>query len=204
MNAADTLPDCLACLAGAGEIIVVDGGSTDATLIIARALGAKTITAPRGRGAQLRAGAALAESPYVLLLHADTRLSADWAASLDPLCAGYFTLHFASTQRAARILEHTVAWRCRLFALPYGDQGLLISRLLLDSIGGVPDLPLMEDVALARRLGRKHLRASPAIALTSAARYERAGFLPRVLRNALCLTLYYLNVPLPLIQKLYG
>jgi len=87
--------------------------------------------------------------------------------------------------------------------MPYGDQGLLISRALLDEVGGVPDLPLMEDVALARLL-RGRLRALPVAAVTSAARYERDGWVRRPLRNIFCLALYFMGVSPARIRRLYG
>src|SRR5215468_94765 len=71
--------------------------------------------------------------------------------------AGYFALTLDDESRSARRLERIVAWRCRVLALPYGDQGLLIARQLYDMVGGFRPLPLMEDVDLVRRLGRRHL-----------------------------------------------
>ncbi len=203
-NGAATLARCLHAVAGAAEIIVVDGGSDDETATIAQAFGAKLLHAPPGRGGQLRAGVAVAAKPFLLLLHADTILAPGWAEMLDPLRAGYFALRFDSANPAARRLEAMVAWRCRWLALPYGDQGLLISAKLLAGIGGVPDLALMEDVALARRLGRGRLRALPQTALTSAARYERTGYLARSARNLFCLALYVLGCPVSVIKRIYG
>jgi hypothetical protein len=88
--------------------------------------------------------------------------------------------------------------------LPYGDQGLLIHRDLLASVGGMRALPLMEDVDLVRRLGRKRLIALPADAVTSAVRWERQGYLRRSARNLGCLSLWFAGVPPRLIQRLYG
>jgi rSAM/selenodomain-associated transferase 2 len=210
LNAAATLPGCLAALEpGAAlirEVIIVDGGSTDATTGLAPH--ASWLRAPASRGGQLRAGAAAASTDYLLFLHADTRLSPNWpqaveAAMAAPGTAFYFAFRLASARRAARLLEGIVALRCRFLALPYGDQALLISRALLTEIGGIPDLPLMEDVALARRLAGR-LLPLPAQALTSAARYERGGWLRRPLKNLFCLTLYICGVPPARIKRLYG
>ncbi len=207
-NAAATLPACLRSLEpGAAlirEIIVVDGGSTDATTSLAA--GAAVISAPPGRGGQLRAGVLAGSGTFLLLLHADTELSPDWpqaVAGASPELAFYFRFRLNSPRRAARILEAIVRRRCRWLSLPYGDQGLLISQALLHAIGGVPGLPIMEDVALARRL-RGRLRELPAVALTSAARYEREGYLRRPLRNLVCLALYSCGMPPGMIARLYG
>ena len=97
-----------------------------------------------------------------------------------------------------------MSWRCRLLALPYGDQGLLIPRGLYEALGGFRPLPLMEDVDLVRRIGRRRLALLPVAAVTSAARYRRAGYGPRVLRNLACLSLYGLGVPPRVIARLYG
>jgi rSAM/selenodomain-associated transferase 2 len=210
LNAAATLPACLASLRpGAAlihDIILVDGGSTDGTTKLAP--GARILHAPASRGGQLRAGIAASSGGFLLLLHADTVLSPNWpeaaaAAMQTPGIAHYFRFRLDSPAVPARILEAIVALRCRLLRLPYGDQGLLISRARLAAAGGIPDLPLMEDVALARRL-RKTLRPLAATALTSAARYQRDGWLRRPLRNLVCMTLYFAGIPPARIKKLYG
>jgi rSAM/selenodomain-associated transferase 2 len=191
------------------EIIAVDGGSTDETLGLAATLGARVIAAPRGRGAQLTAGVAEAIGPWLLLLHADTQLGAGWreaaAAHMraGPERAAYFRFALLSDDPRARRLERLVAWRCRVLCLPYGDQGLLVHRNLLDRIGGVRPLPLMEDVDLVRRIGRRQLMALDVPAVTSAAKWERDGWRRRSLRNLACLTLYGAGVPPRLIARLY-
>jgi len=192
------------------EIIIVDGGSTDDTIAIAGAAGARVLAAPRGRGGQIAAGIADAAYPWLLLLHADTRLLRGWRCTaaahmaLGPGRAGYFRLGLDSKEPEARRLERLVAWRSRVLGLPYGDQGLLIHRDLLRAVGGINPLPLMEDVDLVRRLGRARLRPIPSIALTSARRWEREGYLRRSTRNLLCLSLWLAGVPPRLIVRLYG
>jgi rSAM/selenodomain-associated transferase 2 len=210
LNAATTLPATIAALGSAlAEILVVDGGSSDGTATVATRLGARVLTAPRGRGAQLAAGAGAATQPWLLLLHADTRLEAGWQSAVaghirdNPGRAGYFRFALDSGDRQARRLERLVAWRCRFFALPYGDQGLLIHHDLLHAVGGIRPLPLMEDVDLVRRLGRRRLAALDAAAVTSAAKWQREGWSRRSLRNLLCLSLYFLGVPPRLIARLY-
>lgn len=206
LNAASVLPGALASVAGCAEWIVVDAGSADGTADVAAARGARVLHAPRGRGGQIAAGIAAARHPWLLLLHADTRLSAGWMGVChdDPACAGYFRFVLDSPDPRARRLERAVAWRCRALALPYGDQGLLIHRDLLASVGGMRPLPLMEDVDLVTRLGRHRLRALPADAVTSAARWERDGYVRRSARNLVCLSLWAAGVPPRIVARVYG
>jgi rSAM/selenodomain-associated transferase 2 len=211
LNAAKELPAAIASLCRVpGEVIVADGGSDDGTPAVAERLGARVIAAPRGRGAQIAAGVAASHGGWLLLLHADTRLHPAWAetaADFMRMCsdrAGYFRFALDAEDVRARRLERLVAWRCRFFALPYGDQALLLPRALLDAVGGVRPLPLMEDVDLVRRLGRRRLVALNAAAVTSAARWERDGWYRRSLRNLCCLALYSAGVPPGLIARIYS
>ena len=118
--------------------------------------------------------------------------------------AGYFRLAFDDPASQARRIERLANWRSRSLGLPYGDQGLLISRACYDALGGFAALPLMEDVELARRLGRRRLVALPAAALTSAARYRRGGWWRRPLRNLTLLGLFYAGLPPAWLRRLYG
>jgi rSAM/selenodomain-associated transferase 2 len=208
LEAAATLPATLAALGGQ-DIILADAGSTDGTAAVARAAGARVVQAPRGRGSQIAAGIEAAAGPWLLLLHADTRLAPGWeqavrAAMRDPTRAWHFAFALDDESPAARRLERAVAWRCRWLGLPYGDQGLLIHRDLLRAVGGMRPLPLMEDVDLIRRLGRARIGAMPVAAVTSAARFRRDGYLRRSARNLLCLTLWFAGVPPATIARLYG
>jgi len=216
LEAAATLPATLAALAEARplmrEVIVADGGSRDATLAIAEAAGTRVVTAPRGRGAQLAAGAAAASGEWLFFLHADTRPQPGWASEVarfiaDPgnrERAGYLAYRLDDASAPARRLERIVAWRSRTLGLPYGDQGLILARDYYRALGGFPPLMLMEDVAFVRRIGRRRLVALQASALTSAARYRREGYLLRPLRNLCCLSLYFLGAPPRLIGRIYG
>lgn len=123
-------------------------------------------------------------------------------ANLERVAVFRFSLDEASPP--ARRLERLVAWRSRFFGLPYGDQGLLISRRFYERLGGFRAMPLMEDVDLVRRIGRRHLVLLDARAITSAARYRRDGWLLRSLRNLLCLTLYFLGLPPRLLLRFYA
>ncbi|WP_020184894.1 TIGR04283 family arsenosugar biosynthesis glycosyltransferase [Methylopila sp. 73B] len=193
------------------EVVVSDGESSDGTRDAAEAFGCRVIVGSRGRGAQLRRGAGLATGDWLLFLHADTRLDAGWSAVAERFAiqagdngAAAFAFALDDDVPAARRLERMVRWRGRLLALPYGDQGLLISRALYDRLGGYADAPLMEDVDLVRRIGRRRLTILPVRAVTSAARYRRAGYLRRMARNALCLALYLGGVSPARIARLYG
>jgi len=209
LNAASVLGACLDALGQVGGVIVVDANSEDATVALATARGATVVTASKSRGGQIAAG--LRHAPgWALILHADTRLEPGWQqAALDHMRAGtqaaaYFRFALNDSTPAARRLERAVAWRCRAFALPYGDQGLLIHRTLLDRVGGMRPLPLMEDVDLIRRIGRGRLSALTPRAITSAEKWHRDGWTRRSARNLLCLTSWFLGVPSRWIARIYG
>jgi rSAM/selenodomain-associated transferase 2 len=212
LNAAAGLHATLASLAVLGaRVIVVDGGSDDTTASVARASGAVLLTAPPGRGFQLARGAAAATAPWLLFLHADTVLGAGAAAEIAAFIAssggdraGYFHLRLDDAAPAARRLERLVDWRCRIFALPYGDQGLLIPAALYQAVGGFADIPLMEDVELVRRLGRGRLHRLATSVETSAARYRGDGYLRRPARNLFLLFLYLCGVRPARLVRLYA
>jgi rSAM/selenodomain-associated transferase 2 len=215
LNAADRLGPTLGAIAEAlfegliREVILTDGGSNDAIAEVAEASGARLITSPAGRGSQLIAGAVAARGDWFLFLHADTVLQEGWIeamrshVSLGPGNAGYFRLRFNSAHPLARLFETWANLRSRMAGLPYGDQGLLIHRALYTRVGGYPAIPLMEDVALARRLSGK-LRGLDAVALTSAERYEADGWLTRGWRNLTTLMLYLMGRPPEELAKRYA
>ncbi|MDA1090198.1 MAG: TIGR04283 family arsenosugar biosynthesis glycosyltransferase [Proteobacteria bacterium] len=214
LNAAAELEATLAAVAQAklsSEIIVADGGSTDATPTIAAKAAAAFIAVPGGRGPQLSAGAAVSIGDWFLFLHADTRPQPGWGHIVQNFMAdmgnrfhaGYFHFALNDPGAPARRVEALVHWRCRALALPYGDQGLLISRDFYDAIGGFAQIPLMEDVDIARRIGAKRLHLLPTAAVTSVERYRRDGYWLRPARNLLCVGLYLSGFPLRLIARLY-
>ncbi|HSF96811.1 MAG TPA: TIGR04283 family arsenosugar biosynthesis glycosyltransferase [Thermohalobaculum sp.] len=215
-QAANSIGPCLAALTEGlmegliAELILADGGSDDAIAEIAEAAGARLVVAPRGRGRQLAAGAEAARGAWLLFLHADTVLAPGWAAAVlahmnrHPDRAGYFALRFDAAGLAPRLVAGWANLRARLFGLPYGDQGLLVSRALYAQSGGYPEIPLMEDVALARRLGRRRLARIGAEVVTSAERYARDGWLRRGWRNLTTLALYFLGMSPERLAERYG
>jgi rSAM/selenodomain-associated transferase 2 len=196
------------------EVIVVDGGSVDRTLDIAEQAGATIVRGGTGRGRQLALGAEAARFPWLLFLHADTVLEPGWEREVAtfmervetgqrPEAAAAFSFALDDLGFKPRLIETGVRARCMLLRLPYGDQGLLIPRRLYARIGGYRDLPLMEDVDLARRLGRSRTIILRSHAVTSAIRYRRDGYARRTLKNLACLSLFYLRVPARTIARLY-
>lgn len=198
LNAEDTLPGCLAALMeglDAGlirELIVIDGGSGDATGATAQAWGAEVLHGAATRGGQLRRGCDVARGDWLLVVHADTQLAPGWAAEVRAHLAGdkaaWFQLGFDRGGLPARLVAGWANLRSR-FGLPYGDQGLLIPRALYDRVGGYRDQPLMEDVAIARAL-RGNLTGLSAKAVTSADKYRKQGWTRRGARNLWTLTRY--------------
>lgn len=221
LNAERTLPATLSALVLAAvdgivrEVIVADGGSSDHTRKVADVAGAEILTTEPGRGRQLAHGAQAARFPWLLFLHADTVLEEGWqyevAAYIQSVetgaegdAAAAFRFRLDDKGLRPRILENLVRARCAALRLPYGDQGLLISRKLYDEVGGFKDLPIMEDVDLIRRLGRGRIALLKADATTSADRYRREGYVRRSLRNQTCLALYSAGLPIRTILRLYG
>lgn len=215
LDAAAQLPLVLASLAPgleAGlirEVVISDGGSTDATRAIAEAAGAVLVSGGPGRGGQLKRGAAAAEGEWLLFLHADTTLGPGWPEAVlahmarGPALAGYFRLAFRAEGLAPRVVAGWANLRSRFLRLPYGDQGLLISRRLYAVVGGFRDMPLMEDVAMAQALGRR-LSPIDAVACTGAGRYRRGGWFLRGARNLATLAGYFAGVPPARLARFYG
>jgi len=220
LNAEARLAEALAALVPAAvdglirEVIVMDGGSGDRTGTIADQAGANFVIRTGGRGYQLAAGAHRARFPWLLFLHADTVLETGWEGdavafmeAVDggkrPLAAAAFRFGLDDAGLRPRLLERGVAARCALFRLPYGDQGLLIPKLLYAEVGGYNSHPLMEDVDIVRRLGRRRLAMLRARAVTSAARYRRDGYVRRSARNLMCLFLFRIGVSTARINRFY-
>ncbi len=183
LNEADRLPNLLGRLAAepvAHEVIVVDGGSTDATVFAARAAGARVLRASPGRGQQLAAGVATACGDTLLFLHADSRFPSGGLAQIelalarDPDCpGGNFRLIFDGDSPFSRWLTGFYA-RIRARGLYYGDSGIFVRRSVYDEIGGIRPIEVMEDYDFTRRLerrGRTRCIEDPPL-VTSSRRFE--------------------------------
>ena len=191
------------------DLVVSDGRSSDHTAAYAKQSGATVVVGERGRGQQLRRGAEIATGDWLLFLHADTVLEEGWIDEARQFItkngekSAVFSFALDDPNPWARMIEKGVALRCRLLALPYGDQGLLISRTLYDSIGGYKPISLFEDVDIIRRLGRRRLVRLNSAAVTSSVRYQRGGFLRRPLKNLMLLLFYYLGISPEKLARMY-
>jgi rSAM/selenodomain-associated transferase 2 len=171
------------------EIIVADGGSTDSTRDAARAAD-RVLAAPRGRAAQMNAGAACARGEHLLFLHADCNLAAGALAAIGPalrprgVSAGCFAMRVEAAGALYRSIDACATARVRLTGIAYGDQGLFLKRTDFERLGGFPPLRFMEDVFFSRRLRqlgrvvvlRQHIHVSPR-------RWQQVGVLRQTLRN---------------------
>ena len=201
----------LSAYEGPKELIVCDAGSGDQTFSLTAKAGGKFYMAPEGRGQQLAMGADVSVGEWILFLHADTKLGPGWGTAVNRFIekpanrfrAAYFIFALDDPAPRARRLERLVEWRCQSLALPYGDQGLLINRAFYERIGGFSPIPLMEDVDLIRRIQKHRLECLPALAITSAERYQKDGYLMRPLKNLFCLGLFMLGVSPQVINNIY-
>jgi len=191
LNEADGIVEILSSLhplrARSHEVIVVDGGSEDATVTLARPFSDRVVIGPRGRSRQMNAGAQAATGEIFLFLHADTFLPQDGdRLILDGLRQhdrswGRFDVRLSGTQLLFRIVECLMNWRSRLTGIATGDQAMFVKRSLFEAVGGFPDIDLMEDITLSRILKR----FGPPLCLrervmTSSRRWERNGILRTV------------------------
>ncbi|MDO9439310.1 MAG: TIGR04283 family arsenosugar biosynthesis glycosyltransferase [Beijerinckiaceae bacterium] len=165
------------------RIVVADGGSRDATPEIARPLCDALVTAPRGRASQMNAGAALASEDILLFLHADTQLPPDAPEQIVAALAGEkawgrFDVRIEGRSRLLPVVARMMNWRSRLGGIATGDQAMFMRRSAFEAVGGFDNLPIMEDIALSRRLlrlSRPACLSGPAV--TSGRRWDRHGAL---------------------------
>lgn len=184
------------------ELIVVDGGSSDATVSVARAAGAKIVESPRGRGRQMNAGVAAASADTLLFLHADTLLPADFpqlihaALSKPGVAAGAFSLAIDSEAKSLATVAHFANLRSRFLQMPYGDQAIFTTRRMFAAVGGYPEMAIMEDFVFIRQLQKRgRIVTLPEKAITSARRWQNIGALRTTLINQLIVCGYIVGVP---------
>lgn len=202
------------------EIILADGESPPTTLThlrldktLSQTYPIKLISASKGRGPQLNAGVKAAVGEWFLFLHVDTRMDQKgmdlmikvWQTQVEPLFCGAFDLHIDSGKKIFRMIEKFASARSRLTKIPYGDQGIFMSRKLFEKINGFPDVPIMEDVGIMSKIKKEAVNpvfiAHPIS--TSARRWRDQGILFTTLRNWVLICLYILGVPPRVLAKYY-
>ncbi len=192
------------------EVIVVDGGSSDETVDVARKWGTKVLTSGPGRARQMNAGAARARGNVLLFLHGDTRLPKGYENYVRKILArprvvaGAFQLRIDGRIPGLRIAERLINVRSRRLQFPYGDQAIFLKADLFREMGGFPDMPIMEDFELIRRLRRRgRIVIAPVPVLTSARRWENLGIVRTTLINYAIPLAYYLGASPSLLARWY-
>jgi rSAM/selenodomain-associated transferase 2 len=183
------------------EIIVVDGGSSDGTAQVAKAFGVRLLTVSGGRAKQVNAGARSASGDVLLFLHADTRLPGAFDQQILELLvkpgtvAGAFALGINGPGIGLRLVEKLANFRSRFFQMPYGDQAIFLKADLFYSLGGFPEMPIMEDFVFVQRVKREgRVAIAPVAVHTSGRRWLRMGILKTTLINQAILLAYFLGI----------
>jgi rSAM/selenodomain-associated transferase 2 len=213
LNEADSVADFLGQLSPwreFAEIIVVDGGSSDATVRMARAHCDQLIITGAGRARQMNAGAAHTQADYLLFLHCDTELACPPQAFFDQLAGtvpwGFFRVRLSGADYRLRIIEWFMNFRSRHTRIATGDQAIFVAGPVWLEMGGYADIPLMEDIELCSRLRRvaaPHIVSPPVV--TSSRRWERHGILTTVLTMWRLRLAFWLGVaPERLARSYYG
>jgi rSAM/selenodomain-associated transferase 2 len=195
---------------GVHEIVVVDGGSVDSTRALAHELADLVLSAPRGRAAQMNAGAARASGDILLFLHADTLVPDGFAQAIAAACGepevigGRFDVTLLPSSPLLRLTGELMNWRSRLSRIATGDQGIFIRRDVFERLGGYADIPLMEDIDLSRRMKRAgRIACLPQRVTTSARRWQTEGVIRTILLMWSLRALYFLGVSPSRLRRLY-
>ncbi|OQX18821.1 MAG: hypothetical protein BWK76_06360 [Desulfobulbaceae bacterium A2] len=203
LNEGPRLGDLLAALIAVGldDLLVVDGGSHDDSVAVARSAGVRVLASPPGRGVQLHRGACETTGSILFFLHADTLPPPNCGdiirriLALPHTAAGAFRLGLDGYGAGLRLLELGANLRSRVCQLPYGDQGLFVTREVYEAAGGFPPWPLLEDVELVRRLRhRGRVRLTDEAVCSSARRWQRRGLVRVTLMHQLLLLGYFFRV----------
>ncbi len=198
-----------AVVALADRVVVSDGGSTDDTVAVARALGTGVVCGPPGRGVQLNRGAAATDTAILLFLHADTSLPPDGIAAVRAALGagavgGGFRLRFDSARPLLRLGGRLVDLRTRLTRAPLGDQAQFARREVFERLGGFREWPILEDLDFIRRLKRAgQIAILPQRVTTSARRFHERGILRTVATNWLIWMLFFAGVSPHRLARLY-
>jgi rSAM/selenodomain-associated transferase 2 len=213
LNEAEALPETIRCaneVPEVSEIIVVDGGSSDQTREIAARLGCQVLKSKLGRGTQMRLGAAQATGDVVILLHADTWLPQNAGRAIQfflhdqRVVGGGFWKIFREPHWLMRGSRFKCAVRFCLFRRFMGDQAIFVRREILKEVGGIPDVPLMEEFELCRALQRKgKLVLANAVVQTSARRFLERGVLRTYWRMFIVTARYFLRESPEELRKRY-
>jgi rSAM/selenodomain-associated transferase 2 len=212
LNEAEHLATTLShvTLSPGDELIVVDGGSTDETVAIARRFTPAVLTSAAGRAQQMNRGAQQAQGDILLFLHADTHLPPAGLEAVrqvmqeTPVVGGAFRLAFMPSTSALRVIAWGANLRSRYVRLPYGDQALFVRHDCFDALGGYPEVPFLEDVQLVQQLQRQGKMAFlPQTVHTSGRRWLQDGVVYTTLRNNLVLALYFCGVSPVTLKRWY-
>ncbi|MGE5820547.1 MAG: TIGR04283 family arsenosugar biosynthesis glycosyltransferase [Deltaproteobacteria bacterium] len=193
------------------EVIIVDGGSTDRTIAVCRELGIRALLSPRGRATQMNLGARQATGEVLLFIHADTQLP---SSALDDIglaladariVGGRFDVRLEGKHWMLKLIGAMISLRSRISSVATGDQGIFVRRDVFAELGGYPDLPLMEDIALSRALKRRgRLACLRSRVVTSARRWEAEGIWRTIFKMWALKSLYLVGISPLRLKRYYG